>query len=152
MGLAVQDGSDQPADVGGVELAVAVDIDDDVGPHLEGAAHTLAKGLAQPAVTPETGYLGAGLARPLNGGVGGAVVDHQHLDAADARNVARHPGHHLGDRPLLVETGNHHHQTGGAPRVRRDLGDPLRIGEGVGGDRLLGRRHCARSLASADAL
>ena len=48
VGLVVEDRLDELGDVGGVELPVAVDVDDDVGAAAHGALEAGAEDLAQP--------------------------------------------------------------------------------------------------------
>ena len=85
-----------------VHLAVAVDLDDDVRPLLEGALHAGDRGATDAAALRVADHLDARIAHGFRGGrgaIGAAIVDHD--DEIDER---RHAAQHVADVQRFVQS------------------------------------------------
>jgi hypothetical protein len=104
VGVAREQRPEQPGDVVAGVLIVRVGVDDVVGIELQRGVETRGKRRREAFASPETDdVLHAVSARDLDRVVGRAVVDHENLDAIDARNLARHVGQRGRQRRRLVE-------------------------------------------------
>ena len=101
--FATEDWLDQRADVFGVELAVGVDRDDDVGADFCGLGNARTKGRADAArffVSDDNGAFGTG---KISGRICGSVVHDDRLYGGNAIDVARNALQNVGNGFLFVE-------------------------------------------------
>lgn len=115
VGPALEDGGDQPLQLGRVVLAVGVAERDRGRAPLGGGGQPPADGRAQATVDGHREDGRAGRGGQLGGAVAGAVVDHQALDPP-AQDPLGHPGDHGRDRRLLVVGGEEQHHRPGPGR------------------------------------
>ncbi len=107
LGLARDNRRDQRRDAGRVVLVVGVGVHDHVGAEPERRLEAGHEGRREAAVGGVAHHVvGAAGARGLGGAVGRAVVDHQPLDAVEARHRARQLRQRRGKLRRLVEAGN----------------------------------------------
>jgi hypothetical protein len=125
---------DQGGNVGGIELPVGVETDDQIGAVIEAVAQGGVKRAADAADRRMADDARAGAFGLGGGAILAAVVDDQNLDGADAGDGARHAADYLADGPLLVQSRDCHQQmqsrrfTHHSSAARGDAGCcPLRI-------------------------
>src|SRR5262249_4707501 len=97
---------DQFGDVGRVELSVAIDIDDEIGPAAHGVLKAGAKNSTQSTAARQAEQRGTGVRGFSRGLIGGAVVDYDNLGFIDAGNIPGNTPNHLRDGFFFVESGN----------------------------------------------
>jgi hypothetical protein len=97
---------DELGDVAGIELPVAVDVDDDVRPAAHGTLEPGAENFSQTRPIVKRNDNCPRLGSALGGLIGRAVVDDDHFDFAHPRNLPRHAGDHLRDGVFFVQGGD----------------------------------------------
>ena len=112
LGLAAQDRCDQVADALLRVLVVPVGVDHDVGAELQRPLDAVVERPAEAAVAGVPDEVGDPvMLGDLDGAVGGAVVDDQHDDLVDARDLCGDAGEHQGEGLFLVEARDLNDQT-----------------------------------------
>jgi hypothetical protein len=102
VGLVALNGSKQMADVVGIELAVTVDVADDVRAASHGALEPVTEDVTETRSADQVYHDRARAGGNFGGAVGRAVVHDDHLDFVDSGNVARYACDHLRDRLFLI--------------------------------------------------
>ena len=124
VGVAVEDGRDELADVPTVVLVVGVGVDDHVGAELQARVQAGLEARGEALVVGEADdVVDAQLARHLDRAVGRAVVDHEPLHLVDAGKLARQVGERRRQRQLLVEARDLDDQLHPTERVRPGAGE-----------------------------
>ena len=107
VGFSLQDRAYESRDVFSKVLIVGVSIYDDVGAQFQASIETRFEGRAKTLVVNKLdNMVDSQFPSPLDGLIRGSIVDDEHLDLVDSRNLPWQPLKRGRQSGFLIETGN----------------------------------------------
>ena len=108
MGGPCDDGVDEKRNVSRIELAISVDIHQNVRAAIQGSSNSLLKGSPQTERFGMNQYVGASQPALFRRLIPGTIVDDQDFDPGDISDLTRDARNDAGYGLLLVEAGDRH--------------------------------------------